>query len=114
MDDRRLSDYEPGAIEHAIVTAGCEWADKRHAAMLLAETLKPLRAKLFLEAQGKSVAEREHMALAHPDYTAHVKLMADADREEIKAKVRFEAKKAKLDAMRTLESTRRAELTALR
>lgn len=110
MDERRLSDYEPGAIENAIVSLGEEYADLDAAATLLEETKSVLKAKLALESTGKSAAEREMMALAQPAFSEHLSSMVEARRLAIRARVKWETKKLKFEAMRSIEATKRGEL----
>lgn len=93
----------------ALLKAGEEWADMDAAASLLEETKKSLLAKLMMEAEGTSAAQREMYALADPEYRKHVEGMVSARKAANKAKVRYDSAKVLAELRRSQEATRRAE-----
>lgn len=95
----------------ALIKSGDDWADKDAAASLLEETKKSVLAKLKNEADAKTDAARESLALCHADYKAHLDAMTEARRAAIKARVRYDAAKTLAEMRRSEESTRRAEMT---
>lgn len=98
-------------VYDALIKSGDDWSDKDAAASLLEETKKTLLAKLKNEADGKSDASKETLALCHPDYAEHIGLMVEARRVANKARVRYDANKTLAEMRRSEESTRRAEMT---
>ena len=95
----------------ALIRAGDDWADKNAAADLLEETKKSVLAKLKNEADAKSEAARESLALCHQDYRAHLESMVEARKQANRARVRYDAAKVLAEMRRSEESTRRAEMT---
>lgn len=104
-----LNKYDPNELHGRFVELGSDWADKDAAANLLEETKKSVLGKTFLAAEGKSVAEREYLALSNPGYVDHLKAMVEARKQANLARVRFDAARTWFDAARTIEATRRAE-----
>lgn len=106
---------DPTAVFNRMVEMGDSWADHDAAANLLEETKKTRLAQLTLEvaARGevKSRVSAEMVALASPAYLEHVKAMVDARKEANRAQVRFKSAQAWLEFVRTLEATKRAEMT---
>jgi hypothetical protein len=107
-DDRKLDSDRAYA---ALVEYGDDWADKDAAANLLEETKKSVLARIKNETESKSDAARETVALAHPDYRAHVDSMVEARRVANRAKVRYDSARVLAEMRRSEESTRRAEMT---
>ena len=93
-----------------LLQSGEEWADKEAAASLLEESRKSVLAKLKNEADAKTDAAKETLALCHPDYQEHVRVMVEARRQAIRAKVRYDSAKTLAELRRSEESTRRAEM----
>lgn len=106
-----LSQYDPDRLHQRLVDLGDAWADADAAASLLEETRSSLMAKLFLQADGKSVAEREMKAKANQDMDSHIERMIEARRVATQARVAYDAAKVWVELARSLESSRRAEMT---
>ena len=100
----------PNEIQEKLRLAGEEWAHADAKASLLEETKKTLKAKLMLKATGSSVAKCEIEAEASEEYETHIKGMVAAREEALIAKVCYDSLKTKAELMRTMESTRRAEM----
>lgn len=98
-------------IYDKLVTAGDDWSEKDYAANLLEETKKSVLSQIKTRMQEKSDAARETLALAHPDYMEHLKVMCAARREANKARVRYDSAKILSELRRSEESSRRAEMT---
>ena len=109
-DQTPLSQHHPDRLHARIVELGEAWADADAAAALLEETKKVVAARLFLNAAGKSVAEREAMALASDDYRQHIASMVEARRVAQRAKVKYDGSKTWVDMVRSLESTERTRM----
>lgn len=105
-----LSRFNPDELHHRVVKLGEEWAALNAAADLLEETKKTVLAELQKSASG-GVAERERTALADPLYGSHLESMVDARRKANIARVHYDAAKAWIEMARSMESTRRAEMT---
>lgn len=99
------------SIYTQIVKAGEEWADAEGAASLLEETRKSVLAKLMNESAVASIAGKEMMALADPEYRKFVEGMVSARKTANKARVRYDSAKVLAELRRSEESTRRAEMT---
>lgn len=59
---------------------------------------KPLWSKLFLHAQGKSIAEREAQAYTHPDWLAFLGGLSAAKSRYLKAKRHLELQQARFQS----------------
>jgi hypothetical protein len=98
-------------IEHY----GKDWADKLEAATLLEETKTVVRAEIAnrfrKEQPSMTKRDAEEMALISSAYHKHILAMVGAKRSANIARVMLEAARAKFDAHRTAEVSRRAELT---
>ena len=94
-----------------LVAAGDSWADADAAASLLEETRKSVLAKLMNEADAKSAAAKEMLALADPAYLEFIAGMVNARKIATKARVRYDSAKTLSELRRSEESTRRAEMT---
>jgi hypothetical protein len=118
MNDHRYrnhdGDLDPNVIAHELDEAGKAYAHAKHAADLLEGTNAAVRAQLTNEKRREnpdaSRKECEDMALGSPEWTTHVYATADAVREKNIALARWKAVQARFEAMRTAESTRRAQM----
>jgi hypothetical protein len=102
----------PSMIVERIVERGADWADKEHAASLLEETRKSVRAQIAIKnfADAGSAAKAELVAEASPEYVEHVTAMVVARKVANLAKVQYEAGKTWIDLIRSQEASRRAEM----
>jgi hypothetical protein len=103
-------------LANEIDTTGQDWADKTHAANVLEETKTTVRAEIALSLRrekGLNKRDADEEALVHPRYKEHVDAMLNARHAANIARVRLEACKARYEAMRTAEVSRRAELNRL-
>lgn len=105
-----LSQYDPNELRQRLVDLGEAYADADAAANLLEETKTTLKAKLFKMSEEKSAAAREMEALADLDYHQHLEAMVEARRKATRAKVAYDSARVWIDMVRTLESSRRAEM----
>lgn len=105
------NDFDPHRLAHEIETTGEDYADKKHAADLLVKTEKSVLATLTCDIRKEhpdiSRKEAEDMALASTEFKDHIYAMADAVRAAAISKAHYEAARAKLEAMRTAEATKR-------
>lgn len=74
---------------------------------------KQVRASLMVKFidSGNTVGKAEQLALQHEDYVAACEAAESAEEASGIAAVEYEAAKAWFEAWRTLESTKRAEMT---
>jgi hypothetical protein len=103
---------DPAHIAQQMDEAGREWVNLDAAAKLLEETKAVVRAELerqYLD-KGMTSAKAETMAQSDPTYRAHVELMVENRRKANLARVLFDSVRAEVDLIRTVESTRRAEM----
>jgi len=100
---------DPNQIANALIKAGHDWADQNAAADALTRATKSMRAKCFLEAKGNN-EERKARAETDPEYLEMAQRAEDASRAALKAKVRYDTLKTKVELIRTVESTKRAEM----
>lgn len=99
-------------ITREIVSRGKEWAVAEHAASLLEETRKTVRAQYASEAfkEAGSVAKAELTAEADDRYAEHIRAMVAARKEANIAKVNFDAGKIYAELVRTESANTRAEM----
>lgn len=106
--------FDPHRLSAEISRVGTDWVHKKHAADTLDKTTKSVLAELTNKAREAdpdiSRKEAEDIALASLDYRAHVYAAVDARREANLARVRLDALNAVVEAMRSAEATKRAEL----
>jgi len=118
-DDWRDADgnLDPQLIGHDIETLGHAWAGLSHAASLLDKTQTAVFAQMVLahmeEHSGVSRATAELKVRGSDDWMNHIYAALDARRRANVALVNFEAGKARFEAMRTQEASRRVEMTTL-
>ncbi|MFO0271515.1 MAG: hypothetical protein ACK53W_13390 [Gemmatimonadota bacterium] len=89
---------------------GHQWADADAAANLLEDTRKTVLAELMRQVPGKSHYEREMHALSHPTYGEHLRATSEARRKANRARVSYQTEQARIELIRTAESTRRAQM----
>lgn len=102
--------FDPAKIYEALVRSGDMWVDKDAAANLLEETKKTVLAELMSKSVESTVAAREQVALASPEYRLHVTQMVSARKEANRAKVNYDAQKVLAELRRTEQSNYRAEM----
>lgn len=105
---------DPLKLQHEIIRAGEEWADKEAAASLLEETRKSVLAKCMNDSASTSIAGKEMLALADPEYRQFVEGMVSARKAANKARVRYDSAKIYAELRRSEESTRREEMRLAR
>lgn len=105
---------DPARFAQSIVSRGELWADANAAAELLEETKGTLLAKIFKEHFDKPAWKAEAEAKGDTRYEEHVTRMVDARRLANLARVRYDGAKAMGEFARSAESTRRAEMQAIR
>ena len=105
-----LSRFNPDELHHRVVHLGEEWAEANAAADLLEESKRSVLAEISQGASG-GVAERERVGLASEKYLSHITAMIAARRKANIARVHYDAAKAWIEMARSMESTRRAEMT---
>jgi hypothetical protein len=110
-------DLDPAAIAHDIDVHGTAWAHERHAAESLEKTTRAVLAELTNNVRREnpdlSRKESEDIALGSEQYRTHLYACADANRAANLARVKYEAARARFEAIRTLEATKRAEMQTL-
>lgn len=97
------------------------WADAQKAANLLDKTWETVKAEMILGIRDSGVgderkvswAEAELRAQASEDWKDHVYAMVEGRHMANVARVQYDALKAKFEALRTAEASRRAELQTL-
>ena len=106
-----LSVTDPNMLRDRLVALGEQWADLDAAANLLEEQKKTLLASLTADAEGNSMALRETIALATQTFGNHIEAMVEARRLANRARVNYNSAQVWCDLVRSIESTRRAEMT---
>lgn len=103
---------DPAQIGAELDKAGADWVNLDAAARILEETKAVVRAEIerrHLE-QGMTSAKAETLAQADPVYRAHLELMVENRRKANLARVLFDSLRAEVELIRTVESSRRAEM----
>lgn len=105
-------DFEPAKLAASLLKHGQDWADKKAAADLLAETKGSVLSQIALKflGEGFAVNKAEMMAEATQQYQDHIAAMVLAKRDAIKAEVQYKADQTYIDLIRSQESTKRAEM----
>ena len=106
-----LSKYDPDKLHARIVELGTTWAEADGAASMLEETRKSVLAQYALKMPGNSATAKDTAALACEPYQDHVRAMVAARTKANRLRVEYEAGKQWIEMSRSLESTRRAEMT---
>ena len=109
-------DLDPNKVAYDIERSGKAWAQLHHAATLLEKSEKAVLSQLTnaerKEDPSISRKEAEDIARGSDQYLDHIYAMVEARRKANIAKVEWMASQARFEAMRTAESTRRAEMNA--
>lgn len=102
--------FDPNEIYQRLISAGEAWVNAQSLSDQLDEMKKPLLAQLKLSSPEKTDAGRETWAMAQEEYRNHIEGMVAAKRDANLKRVRYKAAEAWVDAMRTQQATRRAEV----
>jgi hypothetical protein len=103
ITEQQLDDALTFIKKHAVDYAKAK-ADRRY----LEEFRKTVRARLFINATGKTVADREAWAYAHPDYETNLLGIQVAVEEEERLKWQLEAARIQCEIYRTQSANNRA------
>jgi hypothetical protein len=106
---------DPNQVAADIAKAGDAWAEVDHAARLLEQTKAAVFARIKLRIKdelGCKIGEAHERALASDEYQDHLHALCDARYAANLARVKFDAEKARFDASRTAEASRREEMKA--
>lgn len=118
---KNLKEIDPRTATQEAIEAGERWADEDGAASSYEESRKTLLAELTLEylnggvnsAGGTSrtmpVTQAEVRALADIRYKTHIELMVKARKEAHRSRVRYDMQKMRLELLRSVQATLRAE-----
>lgn len=105
---------DPDRIAHDIAEKGEIWARLDDASRLLERTRDTVLARLILDIKDRekcSMRQAELLAKASNDWENHVYAATEAKLKANLARVQFDAAKARFEAMRSAEASRRAEMT---
>lgn len=92
-----------------LVENAAKAAKARATRVWIEEYRKSLKALLMAQAPGDSVAARETVAYAHPDYVAHLSAMRIAVEDDEKFRWLQVAAEAKIEMYRTHQANQRAQ-----
>lgn len=104
---------DPAKLHAGLVSKGTEKARTAAYATTTDRLRKQVRAELmrqFIDG-GDTIGKAECRALCHPDYVEACERAEAAERDAGVAAVEYAAAQAWFDAWRTMESTKRAEMT---
>jgi hypothetical protein len=114
----RAGRFDADILAHQTRTIGEEFADRNAAAELLRATLKPLLAKLTIEAQGRdpdlSRIQAQQVAECSDTYAEHVRATVEAERLAARARAQWEAVKSFARSVQTMEANQRVERSSYR
>lgn len=105
--------YDPRKIYHELMEAGEDWADKKAAYELLSDNTKSVLSKTkekYSDVINLSDAAATTMALQSPDYTGHLRQVAEARGVYLLAQVKYDTMKTLSDHIRTQQSNIRQEM----
>lgn len=102
----------PNDLETELIRLGDDKAKTKAEAYMLEKAVKGVYAEQYMRARGdKSQGDASQVAYTTNEYQEAVRAAADSiDRSEA-AKVRYDALMAKFEMWRSVESTKRAEMT---
>lgn len=103
----------PHDVYDKLVELGDKWADHKAAAFLLEKAAKTILAKMKLASLRKSNADKEDEATASPEYDDACRRAAEAQRDALKAQVRYDSFQVYCDFLRSHEATAREEAKML-
>ena len=104
-----LNQHDPNVIAARLSAAGNDWADKNAAAKALERAAKAMRYQCFLDADGNNEVRKAKAETAQA-YQDLLDKAGDAETAAIKARVRYDTMRTEIDLIRTMESTKRAEM----
>jgi len=121
MDGNRIYDVtpdgeviDPSRLSAEISRVGTDWVQKKHAADLLDKSTKAVLAQITNRMRQADPdltrKEAEDLALGSDDYLSHVYATVDARRDANLARVQLDALNAMVEAIRSAEATKRAEM----
>jgi hypothetical protein len=110
----RAGRFNADILAHQLRVIGEDYADKERAYELLNCAIKPLLAKLTLDARAydptlKSRREAQDVAEASDDYAQHLVLVTEAAHAKNNAKARYDAVRTFARTIWTQESNNRTE-----
>lgn len=89
---------------------GREYASARGLSWLLQEQKRCILATQILKAGGKTVLEKESIALASEKYKTHLNVTKDCIAEELSLKATYERWQAEFEALRSLMSLEKTKM----
>lgn len=87
-----------------------KYIEAQKTARLYEETKSSFRAKLIMETEGKSMAEREMKVLASDQYAHFVESMCKAQDDALRLKLQMEIMRMRFSERQSEEATRRHEM----
>ena len=104
---------DPSKLHARLVEAGTEAARTRAYASTTDRLRKQVRAKYVVEKinAGATLGKAEHLAILEPEYIEACERAEQAEEAAGVAAVQYAAAQAYVEVWRSLESTRRAEMT---
>lgn len=102
--------YDFTDLPKAIFEASMSYAKSHSQYEYLYEMKKVKLAQLTQHLNG-SQSSKDQEALANPEYETFLEVLRDAHYQELKDKAHLVARQSEFDLQRSLESTKRAELT---
>ncbi len=104
----------PHRLSHEIGRVGADWAQKKHAADLLEKSTRAVLAQITNRCREQDPEltrkEAEDRALGSDEYLSHIYAAVDARRDANLARVKLDALNAMVEAIRSAEATKRAEI----
>jgi hypothetical protein len=87
-----------------------QYLDAQSAARLYEETKSSFRAKLIMDTEGKSMAEREMKALASDEYATFVNTMCANQDKALRLKLQMEVIRMRFSEQQSAEASNRKEM----
>jgi len=103
--------FNPNEIYQKMIDVGEDYADKKAAYNALDRITKSVLADTVNQMTEGSQTAKESLARCHEDYRQHLNLLSNAERDFLRAQVKWITLQELSDNRRTQESTRRAEMT---
>lgn len=105
-----MNNLNPNDLAEELRLAGIAMAETEAAAAMIEDTRRHLRAKLMSESECHSIAKAEMIAESSLFYKDHIEKGIRLRENATIAKVRYETLKIKIELIRSLEATNRAQM----
>lgn len=102
-----MDEINPNRAVDFLLQNAPDYAKAKATRIYLEQYRKSLKATLFVQDDGKTIADREAAAYSHPDYLANLNALRDAVEVEESLRWKMVAAEARIEVWRSQEATNR-------